>query len=356
MKRLILLLLLQAAGLFTIAQKKFHPDSTRDMANYGLAYFHQDDSKILFAYRWVATNIRYNADKALVINRGIDSRAVIDSAFKRRKGVCENFSAIFTDICQKMGFESFVVDGYTKQNGEVDRQGHSWSAVKINNDWFLFDPTWDVGKSSDFKFFKKSGEDFIASHIPFDPMWQLLENPVSHEHFYRGVSNSNSSIPFHYADSIAMYFAMDSLERFQSSALRIEAAGLYNQNIKTHYKIVKSNLEIQRQEEELNWYNTAVNIMNDVTNQLNVFIDYRNNRFLPSKPDVVINEMLTGIPEKITKAIIYLDKVDQSEAVLVFGTGPAREQLQKLEMKLKSQEIFLKSYLTCNLPEREKFF
>lgn len=356
MKRLILLLFLQAASLFTIAQKKFHPDSTGDVANYGLENFHENDSKVLFAYRWVTTNIRYNTDKALVINHGIDSRAVIDSAFKRRKGVCENFSAIFTDICQKMGFESFVIDGYTKQNGRVDRQGHSWSAVKINSDWFLFDPTWDVGKSSDFKFFKKSGEDFISLHIPFDPMWQLLENPISHEQFYRGIGNGHSLTPFQYRDSITAFFAMDSLKRFHSSALRIEAAGLYNQNIKTNYKIVKNNLEIQRQEEEMNWYNTAVSLMNDMTNQLNAFIDYRNNRFLPSKPDVVLNEMLTGINEKITKSKIYLDKVDQSEAVLVFGTGPAREQLQKLEMKLKDQEIFLKSYLACNLDEREKLF
>ena len=356
MKRLMLLLLLQAAGLFAIAQRNFQPDSTADVANYGSEYFHENDSKVMFAYRWVATNIRYSSDKALVINHGIDPRAVIDSAFKRRKGVCENFSSIFTDICQKMGFESFVIEGYTKQNGQVDRQGHSWSAVKINSDWFLFDPTWDVGKSGNFKFFKKSGEDFIASHIPFDPMWQLLGNPVSHEQFYRGMSSGYSITPFQYRDSITAFFAMDSLGRFRSSALRIEAAGLYNQNIRTHYKIVKNNLEIQRQEEELNWYNTAVNLMNDVTNQLNSFIDYRNNRFLPLESDVVLNEMLTGINEKISKSKIYLGKVDQSEAVLVFGTGPAREQLQKLEIKLKDQETFLKSYLACNLPEREKLF
>lgn len=350
MKRLLLLIFLQSAGLLAVAQN-FKPTSTSDVAAFGMQKFHNDESKIFFAYSWVVRNIRYDAEKALAINRGVNARAIIDSAFKRRKGVCENFAAIFSDICQKMGFQSFVINGYSRQNGSVDRQPHSWSTVKIDGDWFLFDPTWDVGKSGPFNFFKRSGADFIASHMPFDPIWQLLESPISHADFYRGQLTGHSKVTFNFSDSLDIFITMDSLARYQSSLKRIESAGLYDQKIVTNYKIVKNDLEMERQDEQLRWYNAAVQSMNEAKEQLNNFIDYRNNQFLPEKPGETIYTMLGGIDEKLQKAFLWLDQVDKSEAILVMGTAPAREQLQKLRARVKEQQKFLKEFLASTSRE-----
>ena len=81
-----------------------------------------------------------------LINSDINPEARITVALRRRKGVCENFAAIFNDICLKAGLTSFVVSGYTKQSGAVDKTGHSWCAVFINKNWYLCDPTWDEGR------------------------------------------------------------------------------------------------------------------------------------------------------------------------------------------------------------------
>ena len=64
-----------------------------------------------------------NKDSSYSINAGINPDAKITVALKRRRGVCENFAAIFNDICLKTGIASFVINGYTRQSGSVDKAG-----------------------------------------------------------------------------------------------------------------------------------------------------------------------------------------------------------------------------------------
>ncbi len=110
-------------------------NSTTDIAAYIKANFKTDREKVRAIYAWVTTNIRYSTDSANSINLGVNQQAKITFALRRRKGVCENYAAIFNDIALKCGLTSFVVSGYTKQSGFVDKSGHSWCAVLIDKDW-----------------------------------------------------------------------------------------------------------------------------------------------------------------------------------------------------------------------------
>ena len=170
--------------------------STAAIAEYVKENFDTDIKKLRAIYIWVASNIRYTTDSANVINMGADPEAKITTALRRRKGVCENFAAIFNDICLKAGLTSFIVDGYTRQNGFVDRTGHSWCAVFAGNAWHLCDPTWDVANGSNTRYFAAGPLEMIASHMPFDPMWQLLDHPVSHNQFSNGNTFQNNNEPF----------------------------------------------------------------------------------------------------------------------------------------------------------------
>lgn len=38
----------------------------------------------------------------------------IAKPLQTRQGICENYAALFTDICQKAGILAFVVEGYVK--------------------------------------------------------------------------------------------------------------------------------------------------------------------------------------------------------------------------------------------------
>jgi transglutaminase/protease-like cytokinesis protein 3 len=42
------------------------------------------------------------------------------------------------------------VSGYTKQNGAVDPMSHAWCASKIDNQWYIFDPTWVLALNNGF--------------------------------------------------------------------------------------------------------------------------------------------------------------------------------------------------------------
>ena len=332
-------------------------DSTRDIADYVKAHYDNEREKARVIYEWVIANLKYDTDSARIINAGIDPYAKINVALKRRRGVCENFAAIFNDICSRAGLASVVIDGYTKQSGRVDRMGHSWCAVFINKDWYLFDPTWDVGNNMNLKFFMVDPAEFIESHMPFDPLWQFLNYPITHEQFYRGNTFKNDQTPyFNFSDSVTAYMEMDSLHKFQSAALRIQKYGLINTRVKENYSVIKMNIEMQQQDKQLEWYNASMASLNEVAAILNKFIEYRNNQFIPEKSDSELSTLLDGIDERIESSQKNLDEVDKSEAKLVLGTEPVRERIQSLLKKIQEQKDFLKRYLNTPAAERKSLF
>src|SRR5665647_1467877 len=152
--------------------------STASIAGYVQSNFKTDREKLRAIYTWVITNIRYDTDSMYHINWSMYPEEKISATLRRRKGVCENYAALFTDIALKSGIQSFVVSGYTKQWGSVNRAGHSWCAVYLQQEWFLCDPTWDKDCRGNTKYFLVNPAQFIESHMPFDPLWQLLEYPL----------------------------------------------------------------------------------------------------------------------------------------------------------------------------------
>lgn len=283
--------------------------------------------KITAAYRWVTTNIRYNTRGAYAMNNHPDPRNLIDKAFQNRAGVCENFAAIFSDLCQKMGFRTVVIHGYTHQSSGANNSGHSWVGVYLQDDWYLFDPTWDVGKSTGFKYFMKTGVEFSNSHIPFDFLWQMQEHPATGR-------RKNLSL-FNYKDSIAAYFASDSVLRLQSSIRRINQIEEKNELTKTHLEVLKTHLEIAHQDDQMVWYELAVSNLNEAIEMLNEVIDLRNNSVSGKLEKVV--RILSEMEIRLNDSQMLLERVDQSEAILVYGTGPARDQLNWLRQRHQEQ-------------------
>lgn len=329
--------------------------STDSIANYVKQHYENDLSRVHAIYSWVTTNIRYDKDSANIINLGTDPNAKITAALRRRKGVCENFAAIFNDICLQTGLTSFLVDGYTKQGGSVDKSGHAWCAVLIDRNWMLFDPTWDVGGND--KYFLVQPSEMIASHMPYDPMWQLLHYPVSHQQFNSGNIYENKQQPFfNYADSISAFSKMDSLGKFRSSALRIEQSGLYNDMVKNRLNYNKMHIEMIRQDKDVDLYNSSVAYLNDVMNTYNNFIQYRNKQFTPAIPDNALQGMLDGVDKKLMLAHKNLDEIAKSEATFTFSTEALRDKLNALAIRIKEQKEFLSIYLNTAKANRQSLF
>lgn len=365
MRNLIFLISFTCCSIFSKAQSfderqvRIPADktfSTADIAQYVHQNFNSERNKLLAIYTWVASNIKYDTDSAGVINLGLDHEAKITAALRRRRGVCENYAAIFNDICLRSGLTSFIVDGYTKQNGVVDKSGHSWCAVFTDNTWLLCDPTWDEG-TDNTKYFLVEPSVMIETHMPFDPLWQFLNYPVSHSMFYSGNIYSDKKQPYiNYPDSVSVYIKMDSLERLRSTAFRIEQSGLYNNLVKNRHNQTKMNIEIIREDKDVDLYNSAVAELNTATTIYNNFVEYRNKQFTPAITDNALRALLYGIDAKLSSANKKLDEIAKTEASFKFSTDAIRERLNALALSVDVQKDFLKTYINTSAENRQSLF
>jgi len=207
------------------------------------------------------------------------------------------------------------------------------------------------------KYFLVQPSEFIESHMPFDPLWQLLEYPVTHDQFYSGNVYKKPGAPyFNFADSIAAYTQMDSLQRLESAAMRIQKYELYNTQVKNNYNYIKMHIEMIDQDKDLDLYNSSMADLNDATTILNSFIEYRNRQFTPEKTDKELEALLDGIDQKLESSSKKLDEVDRSKATLTLGTDQVRNRLNGLLEKVKVQKDFLHRYLTTDKANRKSLF
>ncbi len=326
--------------------------STTAIANYINSHLIDENEKVRAAYIWVAANIRYSTDSLHRVILIEDHDQLIVHSLKRKKGVCENFAAILNDICKKCGLHSFVVEGYTKQNNIMDNTFHAWCTVYTNNAWHLYDPTWDEGVEKNniipisTNYFNMPPETFIASHMPFDPMFQLLEHPVSYKDFYRGSFSLNNDSPyFNYKDSIAAYEIQAPSDEYASSVARIQNNGKANKMTNTRVAQLKMEMEIINQDKDSVLYNNAVSDYNKAINIFNDFILYRNSQFNPLKPAAEVNAMFTEIGENIKNAYKNINGLKASKAVLTLDTGDIEYALKRLSNKAQEQNLFFKTFI-----------
>lgn len=328
-------------------------NTTADIAAYIRSNFDTDIKKVRGIFTWVAANISYSTDSLhpIIFEEDRDHRNAI--VLRRRKGVCENYANIFNDICVKSNMRSLLIEGYTKQNGFMDRSPHAWCAVFINNKWFLYDPTWDEDRAhrgtfsgnTEYNYFQVLPEEFIQTHMPFDPMFQFLNFPVTYKEFNNGNTQINNSKPyFNYADSVAAYEKSNYLDKYLSSAQRIEKNGTAGTMVSNKVKQLKMDIEIIYQDNDTTLYNDAVADYNNALSFYNTFVIYRNNRFTPSKPDAEVQSIFENIEKKIAAANIKINEVNHSKADLTLNTEPLQKVLNDLSAHVKEQQAFLKDY------------
>ncbi len=155
----------------------------------------QDDfDKARAIYRWLAANIVYDVQSYLC---GALPPAGAGNTFQSGRAMCEGFSSLFEQMGKAVGLEVVTIHGWGKGYGYTPGQtfaqeNHAWNAIKVGEEWHLLDPTWGGGYVNeggqyvrDFEdfYFLTPPEQFIYSHFPREPRWQLLAEPVSAETF-----------------------------------------------------------------------------------------------------------------------------------------------------------------------------
>lgn len=230
--------------------------STDAIAEYINSNFKTENEKIRAVFYWTASNITYDIKNMYAVTLNENPQGRITKTLKTKKGICGDYAAIFNEIATLVGVKSVFVEGYTKQNGKVATLSHAWCAAKIENKWYLFDPTWGSGAVYNGKFIKKRNdyyfktepEKIISSHIPFDYLWQFLNYPITNQEFYDGKIQVNRSKKyFDYQAEIDKYEKLSDGDKAFETAERIQKNGILNNLILEQYNYKKNEFTILTQ-------------------------------------------------------------------------------------------------------------
>lgn len=340
-------------------------NSSEAIANYIKANFKTDSDKIRAVFYWTASNISYDVANMLTVNFNETPQEQIAKTLKTKKGVCIHYAQIFNDISNKIGIQSYIIQGYTKQYGKVANLAHAWCAAKIDDKWYLFDPTWGSGYVNNGIFFKKFNENYfkakpailVSSHIPFDYLWQFLNYPITNSEVYEGATQINKSKKyFDFESEIIKYNSLSEIDKLFDSAGRIEKNGVKNALISQRLEGKKREMSYLQRKSNIEKLNLIVNNYNEAVDLLNDFVYYRNNKFKPILSDDEINNMIQLPIEKLTKCQGALYAIGSIGTENSSNLTSLKKSVNNVLEQAKEHELFVEEYLSKSQTVRKTMF
>ena len=174
-----------------------------------------DTSKFFLIAGWIHDNLSFDVNR---LDEGGNIPSY-DQVLKSRKGLCGDYAALFSELCTRLKLENEIIEGYVQEMGAKEirtaETNHAWNVVKLGTEWFHCDLLWMSGsikntaggiifnKSLNTDMFLTRSNNFLKTHIPADPMWQLTNTPHSFSELMEGGDLSNdSSANFDYKKAI----------------------------------------------------------------------------------------------------------------------------------------------------------
>lgn len=327
------------------------PDSltktTDGIASFINDKFSADKEKSRAIFVWIARNIEYNFDSILTNSIYETPAEVSERILRTRTGVCLNFAHLFNELSNKSGIKSYVIHGYTKQSGRIDFLPHVWCASYIDTTWYLFDPTWGSGYVSRGRYIKQingfyfmaSPQKFIRSHMPFDPLWQFLNYPITHHEFKRGRYRPDTTQAiFNFIDTLDRWENSSDLERAISSAIRIEKCGVTNRFVEAKLRVAKGDIEYLSNKSAAGKYELAVSKYNDGIRMLNRFIGFKNERNTDS---LMLTSLLDSTEIYFNTAVGILNQAGGVDENIVKSINNLKKEIAGTQMVLDLQRATL---------------
>jgi len=373
MKKLLLLFLLIGLSVLIKAQKskKFlrvdktmHliPDSstysTQGIAGYINTEFFNQKDKARAIFIWIAENINYDYE-----NMYADLNMTSDEILKSRKGICRDFTQLFSEIAFSVGIKTHTITGYTRKKKLVDYNMHSWCGLYIDSVWYLIDPTWGAGSIIDDHYTRKINNDyfmvrpdrFIKSHIPFDPLWQFSNYPITKKEFQKGISKSNNDEAFfNFMDTLSVYEKQTEIERLISICSRTKSNGISSYLDYDKIRHLNSEIKDSYNNRNIKQYNLALKNFNEGIILSNEYIDYQNKYYIPYKSDEDIIKMLDEIEQLFNLSLSQLKliknissnlkiNIDHLYMSIDISLNDLNDTKMKLEKYLKIAKDYRKS-------------
>lgn len=208
--------------VFTFSKQK--PEALFDsITTFVNTNFLTQEDRARAYYTWIALNIEFDEDyrggSSFSLISDIRSINIIDqreyNTFHDRKSAGEGIADLMCKFCSTAKIPCYTVPGYVKRpNGTISDMSFVWNVLYIDSIWVQVDASMHHGylnekykfiRNSMPDFFHNKSSDFITSHFPHDPMWQLLKYPYNKQDFITGNYHGNDKQIYSYKDSLNIY-------------------------------------------------------------------------------------------------------------------------------------------------------
>jgi len=329
--------------------------------------FQTEPDRIRAVFYWTAHTISYDVDNMFEVkfDETLNDRTV--RAFNGQKGNCFDYANIFNDLATAVGIKSMVVSGYTKSDKmRVDNLSHSWNAARIDNKWFLFDPTWGSGyvingvftRNLNNKYFKTDPEIMVVTHMPFDYLWQFRDFPITNQEFIEGVYNDDKTRKsFDFVAEIARFEKLPKVDQLLEVSQRIEKGGMKNQFISQAFLYAKTAWKNESQYVTGKKYSDIINQRNEASKQLSEYFKYRNNKFQPALPDEEIRKKIQEPRDKLVQCQERLFEFEKNPGhVNKSNIDALKKDILDVLVRTDEQLQFVDLYLTKSDVVRKTMF
>lgn len=318
-------------------------------------------------YVWISRNIQYNVYNTFVSrNEEYSEEKDIQQTLDNRIGTCKQYSLLFRTLCDMSGIEAYIIDGYNKnEKGKLLGTAHQWCSARIDGQWYMFDVTWGAGYVLDYTFvpdpntryFMISTDTLMKTHMPFDPMWQMREIPISYQEFDTGVPEEVPNQPvFFWEDSLRIYANQTQLERLESLNGRILTYQQRNPLVSNALLLTQANIRTLGIQRIITAFESAMDLQDRAADSINIFIRYRNTTFEPLLPDEDIWKMVT-IPENMVRRadsiINTIRVVPQNYHANILQL---KEAIINLSTRIYKERLFLQQYFATPENKRKTVF
>lgn len=317
-------------------------------------------------YTWVSRNIQYNVYITYTPkSEAINEQKEIQKILSERKGVCQEYTLLFKAMLREAGIEAYTINGYNRQNGVLLPDPHQWCAARVDGKWYMFDPTWGAGFVEDYKFvpspnyryYKQPSDSLLKTHMPFDPIFQFRERPLTYEEFDTGTFDEQKNMPvFYWRDSLALYARQDTLQRLTGIIQRMQANGHGNDLVRYTLQLTDQNLRVAGIQKVLTAYNTAMDLLDEAADAINLFIQYRNKAFTPLKNDEEIQQMVDLPDRLISRADSSINTIHAAPERYRKQILELREQIMEVATTIYKHKLFLRQYFKQPEKKRKNLF
>lgn len=289
------------------------------------------EAQLWALYSWEASYLKYNLQKRDVQLSITNADQLARWTIKHREGVCANFAAVFYAVARRLGVETYLVGGYCVSHNNVRDDGHMWCACIIDGRPYMFDPTWGGGYMLNNEqyvhrlspdFFMVPPQKMVLSHMPEDPLFQLLDYP----HKYDEIDNPGADRPvpvfFNWKDSLAAYNAQDSLAQLGGQLQRMRANGFANDWIEREILRLQHNYEAR--------------LLNQMVDDFNACVEVYQHLYAlaTGKGTSLANDdahgVLANLHSRLDALSARLDEIEFSSGELSSGAAHVQQQVQQL--------------------------